>query len=158
MGDSQFTKVLDSRDQLLEETARLILLEPVLRGDVLEQFPVAAVLHYQEDPVRRLDYFVHLDDVRVPHDLQDVDLTRHSLDVVDVFDLPLVQDLDGHFLPRVDVHSLAHFSECPLSDDALGYLIVADHLGPVGSVHVLVELLLVLVVLVLHPVLIPRLF
>lgn len=43
--------------------------------DVVEELAVAHILHYQEQLLWCLDDLVQLDDVRVPDQLQDVDLS-----------------------------------------------------------------------------------
>lgn len=97
----------------------------VLRRDVVEQLAVAAVLHDEEESVFRLDDFVELNNVGVPHDTQDVDLASHALDIVNVVDLPFVQDFDGHFLARENVVSLLHFTESALAK-GLFDLVISD--------------------------------
>ena len=48
MGDAKLTQILNTRDKLLEKSTSFILLEVVLRCDVIEQLAVAAMLHDQE--------------------------------------------------------------------------------------------------------------
>ena len=115
MGNAQLAQVLDTGDELLEEAARLLLCKVGFGSNVVEQFSVAAVLHDQEKALGCLDDFVQLNDGGVPNDLQDVDFSRHSFDVVDVLDFPLVKNLNRHFLPGVNVESLLDFSECALA-------------------------------------------
>lgn len=73
------------------------------------------MLHYQVKFRLGLDDFVELDDVRMPDDLEDVNLSGDPLDIIDVLDLCLLKYLDGHLLPRVDMDALLDFAEGPLS-------------------------------------------
>lgn len=127
MSNPQLAQVFDSVNQLLKQPAALLLREMVLGRDVVEELTVAAVLHDQKQALGRLDDFVQLNDAGVPHDLQDVDFSLDSLDVVDVLDLPFVQNLDRHFLPGENVKTLLHFSEGALAE-CLFDLIVSNHL------------------------------
>ena len=49
------------------------------------------MFHDKEESVGGLNSLVQLDNVRVPHDLQNVDLSADSLHVVHVGDLALVE-------------------------------------------------------------------
>lgn len=65
MHDAQLAEVRQRRNELLEQLACLFLFQFVLRCNETEQFAIAAVLHDQEQLVRRLDRFIELDNVRV---------------------------------------------------------------------------------------------
>ena len=81
MHDPQFVNVLDGIQELMVHLRSLELVHSSVVNDVVEQFAVLHILHNQEKILGSLDDLVELDDVRVPHSLQDVDLPRHSLHV-----------------------------------------------------------------------------
>ncbi len=92
----QAVEVVDSEDQLLEDGAGLSLWQFLAVDDVFEQLAALCVLHDQEELFGTFDDFVELDEVRMPDDLEYVDLSGDPLDVCDLDDLVLVEDLDGH--------------------------------------------------------------
>lgn len=83
-------------------------------GDVVEELASRAILHHQEKILGGLDDLVHLDQIGVPDQLKDVDLSAHSLDVRDVHNLLLLEDLDGHSLACEIVGCELHLAEGPL--------------------------------------------
>lgn len=99
----------------------------VLRCDIVEQLSVAAVLHNQEKPILRLYNLIQLNNRWMPHYPENVNFPGHSLNVIHIVYLPLVQDLDCHFLPRKDVIPLLHFAEGALAQSLL-YLVIANQL------------------------------
>lgn len=99
----------------------------VLRCDIVEELSVAAVLHDEEQPLWRFDNLIKLNYGWVSNYFEDVNFSGNSFDIVDVFDFPLAQDLDGNFLPSKDMEALLHFTERALSQRLL-YLIIANHL------------------------------
>lgn len=62
----------------------------VLRCNIVEYLPVAAVLHYQEESLGCFNNLIQLDNCRVSDNLENVDLPLNSFDVIDVFNLALV--------------------------------------------------------------------
>lgn len=93
------------------------------------------MLHDEKQSVLGLDDFVELNDVRMLDYFQNVNLARNSFDVIDIVDLPLVENLDGDALARVHMDTLLHLAKRALSKRLL-YLVVAYH-GAV-DVHVLI--------------------
>ena len=83
------------------------------------------MLHDKEQSILCLDDFVELNNVRVLNYFQNVNLARNSLDVIDVVDLPLVEDFDGDTLARVHVDALLHLAKRALAECLL-YLIVTN--------------------------------
>ena len=79
---------------MLEESARFFFLQLVLRSDVAEQFTVAAMLHNQEQSSWRFDNLVQLDDMGMPHNLENVDLATDSFHVVHVGYLAFLKNFD----------------------------------------------------------------
>ena len=82
-------KVLNATDYLLEELARLGLLQLLLLDNVVEKLAATHKLHNEEQLLRRLDNLEELDDVRMPDKLQDVNLSCDSLDIGLAGDLAL---------------------------------------------------------------------
>lgn len=115
MHDAQLPEVADRTDQLLVEPARLLLLEFGLARDVREEFPVAAVLHNDVEASRGFNNLIHLNDVRVAHNLQDVDLSRNALNVVHFCDFILFEDFDRDLLIREQVNAFFDFAESSLA-------------------------------------------
>lgn len=64
---------------------------------MVEQLSSPTKLHDQEEVLGGLNDLVELDEVGVPHQLQNVDLPRHPLDIGDICDLFLLQHFDGDF-------------------------------------------------------------
>lgn len=89
--------ILDSTDDLLEYSAGIPFVHPLLLHDVVEQFPALHVLHHQEEMFGRFDDLVQLDDVGMPDELEDMDLPRDPLHIGYIDNFILLQDLDGHF-------------------------------------------------------------
>ena len=74
MDDHVAVAVLDAARDLLEEVARLVLDEPPLLDDVVEELPPLDVLHDHVDVGGRLDHLVEADDVGVAEEAEDLDL------------------------------------------------------------------------------------
>ena len=100
MDDSQLAKVGQGRNQLLEKLAGFLFFQTVLRSDEAEKLAIAAVLHNQEQPVWSLNRLIKLDDMRMAHHFQDVNLTRDSLNIVNISYLALVENLDGDLMSK----------------------------------------------------------
>lgn len=94
MDDSQLSEVVERRDELLKQSARLFLLEFVFRSNVAEKFAITAVFHNQKQPTGSFDDFVKLNNVRMPNYFQNVDLPRHAFDVVHISYFVFFQDLN----------------------------------------------------------------
>jgi hypothetical protein len=80
--NAQLSKVSNCRYQLLKQPTSLLFFEFVLAGDVAEELAIAAVLHNYVQAGRRLNDLVHLNNVRMSDDLEDVDFSRYSLYIV----------------------------------------------------------------------------
>ena len=100
----------------------------ILGRDIVEQFTIAAMLHDQKESIFCFDNFVKLNDCRMAHNSQDVDLTSHSLDVVHIINFPLVEDLDCNFLTGKYVVALLNFSEGALAERLLNLIITNQSL------------------------------
>jgi len=82
--------VLDAVEDLLEELAGFLLLEPLSLHDLVEEFTPTSLLDEEEEFVVILNDLLELDDVRVTQELQDVDLTGHTFHVCYLADLALL--------------------------------------------------------------------
>ena len=67
------------------------------------------------DPAGVSTYLVKLNDVRMSHNLKDVNFSCYTLNVRLVLDLVLLQYFDGDFLTSYQVRAESHFSKCALS-------------------------------------------
>ena len=74
---------------MLEELARLGLLQLLFLDDIVEQLAATHKLHDKEQLLRRLDNLEELDDVGMPYKLQDVNLSCDALDIGLAGDLAL---------------------------------------------------------------------
>jgi hypothetical protein len=63
-------------------------------------------------------YLVKLDDVRVSHYLQDVDLSCHPVNIRLVFDLVFLKNLDSDFFACDEMRAEAHLAESALTKRA----------------------------------------
>eukprot|EP00359_Climacostomum_virens_P010557 CAMPEP_0204907666 /NCGR_PEP_ID=MMETSP1397-20131031/6761_1 /ASSEMBLY_ACC=CAM_ASM_000891 /TAXON_ID=49980 /ORGANISM="Climacostomum Climacostomum virens, Strain Stock W-24" /LENGTH=132 /DNA_ID=CAMNT_0052076901 /DNA_START=1125 /DNA_END=1520 /DNA_ORIENTATION=+ len=129
MDNSEFVEVFEAREDLLVELASLDFVEPCVSHNVVEELASTRVLHNQVELLGGLDDFVHLYDVRVTQQLQDVDFPSHSLNVGSVTDPIFLQDLDSHFFVSYDVGPELNFPECAfanaLPEQVVAYLPVA---------------------------------
>lgn len=62
---------------------------------VVEILSSSCVLHNDENHPRSFEYFVHLGDCRVSHDLEEVKLSGYALNIRNVFDSLLLQELNS---------------------------------------------------------------
>ena len=98
MADFNLVEVLYAREELLVEFAGFFVLQSFLLDDELEELATTGILHDQEELPVGFDDLVELDDVGVPHYLQDLDLSSHSFNVCFVNDLFFLEYFDCHFL------------------------------------------------------------
>jgi len=89
-------QVLDARDQLLVELARLLLLQTRVPHDVVEQLAAVGVLHDHEELLLGLDDLVQLDDVVVAHLLQNLYLTSYPLNIFLVINLIFFKNFNSY--------------------------------------------------------------
>ena len=125
MADLDLVEVLDACEDLMEESTCLSVLKAPLLDNVIKEFAARRVFHYQEKLFVRLNDFIELNNVRVSHYLQDMNLSHDSCDVRLVLDHVLLEDLDRHFLMRQLMDALTNFSKCSLPD-GLAYHIVPN--------------------------------
>jgi hypothetical protein len=111
VANSDFVDVLDARNNLLEEFTSFIFLQALSFDDIVEEFSSARILHDEEQLARSFDNFVQLDNVRVPHDFQNVDFPCNSLDIALVFDFVFFKYFDSNLFACDQVGSQPDFSE-----------------------------------------------
>jgi hypothetical protein len=73
------------------------------------------VFHNDVKTVRCLDDLVHLNYVWVAHNLQYMDLTGYSFDVIYFCDFIFLQNFDCDFLPSEQMNALLNFAESALT-------------------------------------------
>ena len=94
MDNSELMQVLDTTYDLLEEVRRFILLELLFLNDVVEEFASTDVFHNKKELLGRLYYFEKLYNVRMPNELENIDLPCDSEHVCILNDLPFLENLD----------------------------------------------------------------
>lgn len=95
MAHSALVDVLDTGDELEVEFAGLLLREPSMPDDVVEQLATTAILHDHVKLFFSFNYLIELDDVWVSDLLEDFDFPCDSLDVFLVVDFVFLEDFDG---------------------------------------------------------------
>ena len=115
MHDIQATDVLNASYDLLEESACLLLFDPLHLYYVVEKLAALSIFHNQVQLFLGLDDLVELDDLGVSDYLQNMDLSGHALHIGDITDLGLLEDLDGNFLSGGEVSPQFHLAEGALS-------------------------------------------
>ena len=125
MDDAELMQVLDASDELPEELAGLMLLQPFLFHYHLEELPLGHVFHDQEKLLWSLDDLVELDDVGMPDLLQDVDFASDSLDIGHVGNATLLQHLHSHALASDRVDAQLHLPKSALAQVS-SHHVVAD--------------------------------
>lgn len=98
MTNAAFVNVLDTRDQLLVHSHCSLLVQPLMRHDVVKELTVLAEFHNQEELAFGFNDFKQLYNIGMPHLLKYLDLPTDPLDVLLVFDPRFLQYLNGHFL------------------------------------------------------------
>ena len=74
-------QVFHSLDNLVEKSAGLHILHPLVGHDIIEQLSLCGVLHYEVQLFGSFDYFVKLNDVSVSDHPQDLNFPSHSFNV-----------------------------------------------------------------------------
>jgi len=94
--DVKLADILDTLQDGLKEGAGSLLVNALVLDDVVEELSVGSELHDEVELLLGLNDFVELDNGRVPHNFQDVDLPLHSLNVRYIADLVFLQDFYGY--------------------------------------------------------------
>ena len=87
MHDIQATDILNTSDDLLEESACLLLFDPLHLDDVVEKLTALSIFHNEVQLFLGLNDLIKLDNLRVSDNLQNVDLSGHALHIGNVNDL-----------------------------------------------------------------------
>lgn len=116
VADAALVDVLDAGDELLVHAAGRLLVEALMRHNIIEELTVLTILHDEEKLTFSFNDFKQLDYIRVPHLLQDLDLPRYPLDVLLVLDSRLLEYLNGHLLVCKSVHCQLDLSEGALAE------------------------------------------
>jgi hypothetical protein len=96
--DPDLVDVLNTVEQLMEQSACLLLRQPLAPIDVLEKLTLLHVLHHQEQLAGGLADLVQLHNIWMPHELQDVDLAEHTFGVRQIVDSAFLQYFDSNIL------------------------------------------------------------
>jgi len=102
MHDLEWLEVLYSRDDLLEKFASLDFGDFLVFDDVVKQFTFRDVLHDQVEGTFGFDYFIELDNMRMLHDLQNMDFSADALYICDVYNFWLPQNFYS-YLKELDL-------------------------------------------------------
>ena len=121
--NTKFPQVLDSRNQLLKQSAGLRLFQSVLGGNVVKKLPMTAVLHDQIESLLGFNYFIKLDDVRMIDNLKNVDLPSDSLHIANIYYPLLFKYLDCHLLLSVYVQALLDLPKSASAQSLLKFII-----------------------------------
>ena len=113
---SSFVDVLDASNELLENSYSCFLMETLLLHNIIEKLPIDAILHDQIQLCLSLDDFIQLDDVRVPHLLQNLDLARDASDILPIFNASFFQYFDCNLFLGQNVLSQFNFSESSFAE------------------------------------------
>ena len=116
MHDIQATDVLNSSDDLLEESACFLLFDPLDLDDVVEKLAPLSIFHNKVQLFLGLNDLIKLDNLRVSDDLQNVDLSGHTLHIGNINDLRLLKDLDCDFFSSREVSPQFDLAEGALPD------------------------------------------
>lgn len=144
MTDAALVNILYAGDQLLVHAAGGLLVQALVRHNVVEQLAILTILHDEEKLTFSFNDFKQLDYVRVTNLLQNLYLAANPLDVLLVFDARLLQYLDGHLLVRKRVHG-----ELDLAESALSERFTEDVVAEACALRV--RILLLLIVLLIPP-------
>lgn len=95
--------LLDSGDDLVKEKTSLMLLHSTIGYNVVKELATRSVLHDQVQLPSRLYDLVELNDVRMPNQLEDMNLSRNAFYISHLYDTFFLQDLHSHALASEDV-------------------------------------------------------
>lgn len=99
----------------MKEPTCLLLFHPLHLNNIVEELPSAGIFHDKIQLFLSLDNLIELNDLWMPHDLEDVNLAGHSLNVSDVADLALLKDFNCYLLLGEGVRAQLHLTESALA-------------------------------------------
>lgn len=91
-------KILNAIDDLLKISASLRLSHPSLSDYIVEEFTSRGILHDEIELSLRLYYLIKLNDIRMPNQLENVDLAGHAFNIRHVRYAILFEYFDSHLL------------------------------------------------------------
>jgi hypothetical protein len=116
MNDPKLVKVFHSSNDLVKELLRFGLFHSLVLNNVVKKLTPACIFHDQVKLFRGLYDLIELYNVRMSNQLQDVNLSRHPLNIAHILNFLLLEDLDGHFLSCEVVAAELDLSEGALSN------------------------------------------
>ena len=126
MHNIQRVNILNSGHDLLKELAGFLLGYTRLLDDVVEEFATAGKFHDQVELARSLNDLVELNDIGVPDQLENVDLTRDSFDISHVTNSILLQNLDRNTFLSQLVLAFAYFTKSAFANLFLNVVVAYD--------------------------------
>jgi hypothetical protein len=90
MADLQLVQVLDAGENLLQEASGLLLPDPLVGNNMVEELAATRILHNQEELFFGLNNLVELNDDWVSEYLENVDFAADSLRVARIHYLVLL--------------------------------------------------------------------
>ena len=115
MAHAALVDVLNSGNQLKVKLARLLLREPCMSHNVVEQLAPIAILHDHVELFFSFNYFVKLNHIWVSDLLENFDFSCDSLHVFLIIDFVFLEDFDGYFLAGQRVLAELDLSEGSLA-------------------------------------------
>ena len=127
MDDAQFLKILNTRYDLLEEFACLLLIQPLFLDDVIKKLSFGHVFGDQVELFWGLDDFIQLDDIGMSCQFQNLDLPRHSFNVNIFYDLMFFKYFNSYFFSCNIMHAQFDLAKGTLAY-CLANLVMTDRL------------------------------
>lgn len=131
--DLHAVNLLDPSHDLVKEAASFRLRDTASADDVVKQLTTARILHDEKQLPRSFDDLIQLHHVRVPDELQDLDLTGNTLDIGHVHNLLLLQHLDRYSLACQDMPSKLHLAKGTFSNGLAKDIVPKVLAGPLRT-------------------------
>ena len=124
MGNSQPVQILNRIHDLNEDPASGSFTQPHLLGHQLKQLSLFHILGYQINEIIGFDYFVELDDVRMPHTSENLYLSIYPFLIFLFTDGALIDYLDGNHFFGWDVDGSFNLAESSLTQGRLHVVVL----------------------------------
>lgn len=98
------------------------------------------MFHDQKESIFSFYDFIKLNDMGMPHNPENMNLARHSLNIIHVVNLPFVKYFDGNLLACKNVISLFDFAKGTLTQCLLDLVISDEFVAHVYNFLVLLTL------------------
>ena len=108
--------ILDASYQLLIELTSFFFVQSLVFNNIIEKFPAVSVLHDQIKVSRSFYYLIKLDDIWVSYHLQDMNFSRHPLNIRDITNFFLPQNFDCYFQSSLVFSTKLDFSKSALAN------------------------------------------